>query len=79
MINGKTQRFYEQFERYFYVKIIKIPTNLITNSLSTSFCALLVTTNKNHVFSNNKQESSFQQVVSREDKKVTITVIQNDG
>ena len=48
--------FYQQFEKYFYIKIIVIifPTDLVRNSLLSSFCP----------FFNQKQESRFQQVVS---------------
>ena len=48
------QRFYEQFERYFYMKkiVTMIPTDLVTNSLLSSFCFL----------TNQKYKSRFQQV-----------------
>ena len=46
-------RFYQQFERYFYMKITVtiIPKDLVTNSLWSSFCLFLLTKSKNQVFS----------------------------
>ena len=58
MISEKTlqQRFYQEFERYFYIKIIvtRIPSYLVTNLFLSFFFFSLLT--------NQKQEFGFQQV-----------------
>ena len=45
--------FYQQFEKYFYMKLIItiVPTDLVANSLLYSFCPFLQTKSKNPVFS----------------------------
>ena len=47
------QRFYEEFERDFYTKIIVtvIPTNLVTSLLSFLFCPFIEIKNKIQIFS----------------------------
>ena len=46
------QRFYEQFERYFYIKIFvtTTPADLVANLLLSSFCPFLQFKSKNQVF-----------------------------
>ena len=51
--NTVQQRFYKEFERDFYLKIILtlIATNLVKNSFLSLFCPFIKNINKNQVFS----------------------------
>ena len=51
--NTVQRRFYQQFQRYFYVKIIVTitPINVVTNLLLSSFCPFLQTKSKNQASS----------------------------
>ena len=61
--NPVYKRFYQQLERYFYMKIIvtMISTDLITNSFLASFCPSLQTRSKNQVF--NKLVVWYREIV----------------
>ena len=67
--NTVQQRFYQQFERYFYMKIILtiLPAYLVTNLFLSFFLSFLT---------DQKHESGFQQVESLVTRNISVFCLQ---